>query len=164
MPICEADPWRLQYFESVACPPHVDIPTEDIDGLDWNPRHRWIYDKVAVARSQGIDAGPHGTAPLRFPVFSKPITNLRGMGVGSRVIRSAEEYAVALTPGHMWMTLLEGRHVSSDIAVVDGEPRSWPLFGSPLGFLIGFATFAVGGFVLGAFYGIAWEFWSKRLR
>jgi hypothetical protein len=25
----------------------------------------------------------------------------------------------------MWMTLLEGRHVSSDIAVVDGEPRWW---------------------------------------
>jgi len=125
MPICEADPWRLQYFGNVACPLHVNIPTEDIDALDWNPRYCWIYDKIAVARSQGIDAGPHGTAPPRFPVFSKPITNLRGMGIGSRVIRSAEEYAVALTRGHMWMTLLEGPHVSSDVAVVDGEPRWW---------------------------------------
>jgi hypothetical protein len=25
----------------------------------------------------------------------------------------------------MWMTLLEGRHVSTDVAVVDGEPRWW---------------------------------------
>jgi hypothetical protein len=40
----------------------------------------------------------------------------------------------------------------------------WPLFGSPLGFLSGFVTFIVGGFVLGALYGIAWDFWSKRLR
>jgi hypothetical protein len=40
----------------------------------------------------------------------------------------------------------------------------WPLFGSPLGFLTGFATFTIAGFVLGALYGIAWEFWSKRLR
>jgi hypothetical protein len=40
----------------------------------------------------------------------------------------------------------------------------WPLFGSPLGFLSGFATFAVGGLVLGALYGIAWDFWNKRLR
>ena len=40
----------------------------------------------------------------------------------------------------------------------------WPLFGSPLGFLSGFVTFTVGGFVLGALYGIAWDFWSKRLR
>jgi hypothetical protein len=40
----------------------------------------------------------------------------------------------------------------------------WPLFGSPLGFLTGFATFTVAGFVFGALYGIAWEFWSKKLR
>jgi hypothetical protein len=40
----------------------------------------------------------------------------------------------------------------------------WPLFGSPLGFLIGFVTFAVGGLVLGALYGFAWDFWNKRLR
>jgi len=40
----------------------------------------------------------------------------------------------------------------------------WPIFGSPLGFLTGFATFTVAGLVLGALYGIAWEFWNKRLR
>lgn len=125
MPICEADPWRFQYFENVVCPPDVNIPTEDADARDWNPRYRWIYNKIIVARSQGIDAGPHGAMPSRFPVFSKPITNLRGMGIGSRVIRSADEYAVAQTPGHMWMTLLEGQHISSDVAIVDGEPRWW---------------------------------------
>ena len=31
MPICEADPWRLQYFEHAVCPPDVNIPTEDSD-------------------------------------------------------------------------------------------------------------------------------------
>ena len=40
----------------------------------------------------------------------------------------------------------------------------WPIFGSPLAFLTGFALFTVAGFVLGALHGIAWEFWSKRLR
>lgn len=40
----------------------------------------------------------------------------------------------------------------------------WPIFGSPLGFLTGFGTFTVAGFVLGALYGCAWEFWSKKLR
>ena len=39
----------------------------------------------------------------------------------------------------------------------------WPIFGTPLGFLTGFATFTVAGFALGALYGIAWEFWSKKL-
>jgi hypothetical protein len=39
----------------------------------------------------------------------------------------------------------------------------WPLYGSLVGFLTGFASFTVAGFVLGALYGIAWSFWSKQL-
>ncbi len=39
-----------------------------------------------------------------------------------------------------------------------------PISGSPLAFLTGLAMFTAAGFVLGALYGIAWEFWSKRLR
>lgn len=125
MPICEIDPWRVQYFEHAVCPAGVSIPTEDSDAWDWNPDHRWVYDKIAIAQSQGIDAGPHGTAPPSFPVFSKPIVNLKGMGVDARVLRSPEDYARDHVSGNMWMTLLEGRHVSSDIAIADGEPRWW---------------------------------------
>lgn len=125
MPICEADPWRLQYFEKDPCPSGVRIPTEDADAWAWYPRHRWIYDKLAVAASQGLAAAPHGVMPPGFPVFSKPIVNLRGMGTGSRVIGSAEAYAAGLTPGHMWMTMLAGEHVSSDVALVDGQPVWW---------------------------------------
>ncbi|MET0539538.1 MAG: hypothetical protein ABWZ64_16615 [Xanthobacteraceae bacterium] len=125
MPIEEADPWRWQYFRGVSCPPEVRIPTEDADSWLWYPRHRWVYDKLAVALSQGLAAGPHGTTPPCFPVFSKPMMNLRGMGVGSRMVNSADEYQRHLTPGHMWMTLLEGEHVSSDVAVAAGEPIWW---------------------------------------
>jgi hypothetical protein len=125
MPIREADPWRLQYFADAACPDGVDIPTEDSDAWLWNPRHRWVYDKIAVALSQGLAAGPHGTTPPRFPVFSKPIVNLRGMGIGSRVLQDEAEAQQHYTAGHMWTTLLEGPHISTDVAVVDGEPRWW---------------------------------------
>ena len=38
-----------------------------------------------------------------------------------------------------------------------------PIFGSPLCFLTGFVMFSVVGFVIGALYGIAWDFWSKKL-
>jgi hypothetical protein len=58
-------------------------------------------------------------------VFSKPVFNLRGMGTGSRVLRSLRDYRSWLRPGHIWMPLLEGEHVSSDAAVVDGEARWW---------------------------------------
>jgi hypothetical protein len=132
MPICEADPWRLQYFA------HVDtaanIPTEDSDAWQSYPAHRWIYNKLAVALSQKLDAGPHGISPGRFPVFSKPIVNLKGMGIGGRVLHSPADCDRHYTAGHFWMTLLDGRHVSSDIAVADGEPRWWRhVTGKPAG-------------------------------
>jgi hypothetical protein len=132
MPIREADPWRLQYFAHVQTA--AAITTEDSDAWQWYPAHRWVYDKLAVALSQGLDAGPHGTAPPRFPIFSKPIVNLKGMGVGSRVLTSQADYDRHAAPGHFWMTLLKGRHVSSDLAVVDGEPRWWRhVTGKPAG-------------------------------
>jgi len=40
----------------------------------------------------------------------------------------------------------------------------WPISGSPLAYLTGFVLFTAAGFALGALYGIAWGFWSKRLR
>jgi hypothetical protein len=132
MPICEADPWRLQYFAHVRTA--ANIPTEDSDAWQWFPAHRWVYDKLAVALSQDLAAGPHGVTPPRFPMFSKPIVNLKGMGVGSRVLASAADYERHYAPGHFWMTLLDGRHVSSDVVVVDGAPRWWRhVTGKPAG-------------------------------
>jgi hypothetical protein len=125
MPICEADPWRLQYFAGTPCPDDVRIPTEDADAWAWYPSHAWVYDKLAVARSQGLQAAPHGVVPAEFPVFSKPIINLRGMGVDSRPIQTRAAYDAALTPGHFWMTLLEGAHVSTDLALIDGRAVWW---------------------------------------
>ncbi len=133
MPICEADPWRMQYFEGVPCADDVRIPTEDGDAWLWYPAQKWVYNKLAIAESQGLPCGPHGIDPPTFPVFSKPIYNMRGMGAGSRVLRSLKEYKYSQRPGHMWMTLFEGDHVSSDVAVVDGEPHWWRhTVGTPL--------------------------------
>jgi hypothetical protein len=125
MPIIECDPWREQYFERVPCPPGVVVPTDDPESWRLFPQQRWVFNKLLICATQGIDHGPHGVPPARFPVFSKPIYNLKGMGAGSRVIRSAAEYEAVLTPGHMWMTLLEGEHLSTDAAVIDGRAAWW---------------------------------------
>lgn len=125
MPIVERDPWRMQYFEGVECPDDLNIPTEDGDAWQWYPQYHWVYDKLRVAESQGLPVAPHGIEPPHYPVFSKPVFNMKGMGVDSRIIASAEEYEIVQTPGHIWMDLLEGEHVSSDVAVVDGEPHWW---------------------------------------
>jgi hypothetical protein len=115
----------MQYFERVACPGDVVVPTEDGDAYLLFPGFRWIYNKLLIAESQGLVCGLHGMAPGDFPVFSKPVYNMRGMGAGSRIFRTLRDYQLNQRPGHMWMELLKGEHVSTDAAVVDGEPRWW---------------------------------------
>jgi hypothetical protein len=120
MPIHVHAPWRREYFKDVACPADVDIPVDDGDAYRWNPLHRWVYNKLLVAESQGLPCAPHGVAPTSYPVFSKPIVNLEGMGVGSRLLKCARDYESHSTPGHLWMQWLEGEHISTDAAVIRG--------------------------------------------
>ena len=47
-------------------------------------------------------------------------------------------------------------------ALAPGSPL--PISGSPLAYLTGFALFTAAALVFGAVHGIAWDFWSKRLR
>jgi hypothetical protein len=125
MPILENSPWRRQYFDGVACPDDVTIPTDDDVAYALYPAHRWVYNKLLICETQGIAHAPHGIPPARFPVFSKPIYNLRGMGAESRILASAAEYERWQKPGHLWMELLTGAHVSSDVAVISGECVWW---------------------------------------
>ena len=123
MPILERDPWRLQFFAHVKCPENVMIPTDDLDCWNLFPAHRWVYEKVLVAQSQRLACGLHGALPDSYPVFSKPNINLKGMGTGSVVIGHAEDMVKHNQPGHMWMQLLRGPHISTDCVVIDGDVR-----------------------------------------
>lgn len=51
MPIIEPAPWRHQYFANAGCPDDVLIPTDDPEAWSWNPKHRWVFDKLQVALS-----------------------------------------------------------------------------------------------------------------
>ena len=125
MPFPGVDPWRMQYFENEPIPEGVVVPIDDANAWQLYPAHRWVYNKLLIAETQGLPHGPHGTMPLYYPVFSKPIYNMRGMGMGGRVVRAEAAYLAALEPGHMWMELLVGRHVSSDAALRDGVALWW---------------------------------------
>ena len=125
MPIIERDPWRVQYFENVDCPEDVVIPTDDEHAYELYPEHRWIYNKLLVCDTQNVDAAPHGVPPHSFPVFSKPIYNMQGMGVGGRVIGDSDTLSANLSAGHMWMEMMEGEHISSDVVLLGGEAQWW---------------------------------------
>lgn len=134
MPIIERDPWRMQYFETVACPDDVVIPTDDEHAYLLYPEHRWIYNKLLICDTQGLPGAPHGVPPERLPVFSKPIYNMHGMGVGGKVIHDADELERELSAGHLWMELMVGEHVSSDVVLLGGEAQWWRhVVGKPIG-------------------------------
>jgi hypothetical protein len=125
MPIIERDPWRMQYFRGVDCPDDLIIPTDDEHAYALYPEHRWLYNKILVCDSQGIAAAPHGVLPPSFPVFSKPIYNMQGMGIGGRIVSNAADLEHSLQAGYMWMTFLDGEHLSSDVVVLGGEAQWW---------------------------------------
>lgn len=124
MPILCFPPARQRLFESTYCPPDCVIPTGDTQAYKLAPpKFRWVYNKLTVAELQGLKCGPHAIVPdEQFPIFSKPLMSLWGMGTDARVIETPEEYWQNITPGHMWCTLLSGKHYSTDIAVVEGKP------------------------------------------
>jgi hypothetical protein len=121
MPIHECDPWRARYLREIVDPSELGIPVDDTEAFNLNPAHRWVYDKLLVAKSQGLRCGSHDVAPLSYPVFSKPVTNLKDMGVGTRVLLSERDYREYCGVGDFWMKLLTGEHVSTDFAVVKGD-------------------------------------------
>jgi hypothetical protein len=125
MPIVESDPWRTQYFTNARCPDDVTIPTDDELAYQLYPKQRWLYNKLLICETQGLENAPHDIMPRHFPVFSKPIYNLRGMGSGGKIIESPERFRAEVQPGHMWMVLLTGEHVSTDAAVIDSQAVWW---------------------------------------
>jgi hypothetical protein len=116
------DVWRWQYFEGVPVPRGTVVPVDDPTGWTRYPGYRHIYNKLFVCASQGVPSGPHGVMPRRFPVFSKPLMNLHGMGALAYIVRSPSELNARFTPGHLWMPLLRGRHISTDLALARGRP------------------------------------------
>ncbi|KAF8941724.1 hypothetical protein BGZ52_013293, partial [Haplosporangium bisporale] len=99
MPFKQPDPWSNQFFKNIKVRDDVVIPVKDFNVWPLYPDHRWIYDKLAVALSQELKAAPHGVPSPSYPVFSKPIMNLRSMGAGSRAIPDEATYLASLQPG-----------------------------------------------------------------
>ena len=73
-----------------------------------SPRRQEAQTVLEVSESQGMECAPHGIDPPRFPVFSKPIYNMHGMGIGSR------DHLKSNSPEHPCVTQMRppaARHV-----------------------------------------------------
>ena len=124
MPIVEKDPWRdavLRRASPVRTTSSSRPTTSDAYRL--YPAHRWVYNKLLVCETQGLEHGAARHRAVALPRLQQahlqpPRHGRRGTGAPRR----REEYERAQTPGHLWMPLLTGEHVSTDVALVDGEP------------------------------------------
>ena len=75
----------------------------------------WIYDKLIVARKQGILAAPAGISPPKPDFYIvRPITNIRMMGRGAKKIFLTNDNENDVPDGYFWSEVLEGRHMSVD--------------------------------------------------
>ena len=79
------------------------------------PQWLWVYDKVIVARRQGIQAAPAGIpVPTAGEYIVRPITNIRMMGRGASRVWLEPNDPDLVPDGYFWSEVLEGPHVSVD--------------------------------------------------
>ncbi len=72
--------------------------------------------------------------------------------------------ATALGIAYIGCSIFDALFPPYGLLVLLAPVSPWPISGSALGFATGLAMFVIAGFVLGALYGLSWEFWSKRLK
>ena len=79
------------------------------------PQWLWIYDKLIVARRQGIAAAPAGiSVPRPGEYIIRPITNIRMMGRGASREWLDPDNDDLVPDGFFWSEILEGPHLSVD--------------------------------------------------
>ena len=75
----------------------------------------WIFDKLIIARKQGVLAAPAGIpVPQSAEYIVRPITNIRMMGRGAQRLWIQAGDDEPVPDGFFWSEVLEGPHVSVD--------------------------------------------------
>lgn len=100
------------------------IITNDPDAYKYNPKHRHIYNKLWITQSQGIKCGKMKELPNKedFPVFIKPIINLRGGNRDCYKINTIEEFKQYKERNDMfWSIYINEQEASTDFLLDKGK-------------------------------------------
>jgi hypothetical protein len=92
------------------------ISISDCDVYDsCPPEWLWVYDKLIIARKQGVLAAPAGIpVPESAEYIVRPITNIRMMGRGARRLWIQAGDDEPVPDGFFWSEVLTGPHLSVD--------------------------------------------------
>lgn len=98
---------------------NFNILENDIDAFQYYKDFSIVYNKFQIAQDQNLICGIYPIKPIQYPVVSKPIYNLLGMGTGSKKITNCEELD-CFNNGNFWCEFLNGDHYSWDLIVRNG--------------------------------------------
>ena len=99
----------------------INIPIEDVSAYKMYPKYNQIYNKLLIAEYQNLDCGPYPIEPKKYPIVSKPIINLFGMGLNSKKINTQDEFLKEHSTGNFWVEYLNGKHLSWDLVLRNGK-------------------------------------------
>jgi len=87
------------------------------------PQYRKYFNKLWVAEQQRFLCGPAGIKiPQTGWYISRPIYNIRGMGIGAEKVYLAQGDYSTVPPGHFWCQWFDGNHVS---VTFDASNSDW---------------------------------------
>ena len=119
------------------------IPVNDLEAWQAYPRHNWVYNKLQLARFQNLKAAPMPIEPKStdYPVIIRPITNLYGMGVNVKRVENQDEFYDEWHNTGFWTPIIDGRHFSYDVAILNGKIVWYTMFeGYPFKTILGAFT------------------------
>jgi hypothetical protein len=97
----------------------------DFEAWEKYPHHHKWFNKLYLAELMGYKCGPTGLAPdVTDHYIVRPIYNLSGMGVGSKVIKIEAGDATKVPPGYFWCEFIAGIQYSATYEFVDGRWKS----------------------------------------
>ena len=88
------------------------IPLNDTEAYTIYTNHNKVYNKLELFKFQNIECNPFPCKPSKFPIVSKPIINLFGMGLNAKKINNVKQFNRELPSNNFWCSFLDGEHLN----------------------------------------------------
>ena len=118
---------------------------------------------VAPTAKPSTPSTPAAAAPKTAPDAKSPAPTVAEPKPDSWKVH-ALSLTVTLSVAYTLCAVFDVLFPRFGLLAVLAPASPFPISGSPLAYLTGFALFIVAGLFFGAVHGIAWDFWNKRLR
>ena len=99
----------------------VYYPVNDSEAYQRYSEHNIVYNKMTIAKFQGLECNPFPVEPKSFPIISKPIINLMGMGLKAKKVINKKQFLLESFSGNFWCEFIKGEHHSWDLIVRKGK-------------------------------------------